>query len=180
MTEPWDILEARAVAYAAKVDPEHRFTGLPLVTGSFGDGVFHLFKSLTYHDPERDLVLMIKKGFPFDFASVPALFRTMYPPAGIRNNPYGLAALVHDWAYVVRHAHKHGELVPMDQSTADAMFYECLRYLGCRRTLCWAFYTGVKAVGWWPWWRDHEKDYRQAWLRRQMAVTHNANPDMEG
>lgn len=128
-------------------DPEQRFTGLPLHV-EYIDGIDWLLEKPVSYRTEAGETSTVKKGFVFDFASVPRPLWFMYPPAGTSGNPYGIAALIHDWLC----AHRKIGGRDITFSEANAIFREILLYLGCRWTLAWTMYLAVQGPwGWWLW-----------------------------
>ena len=92
--------------------------------------------------------ITVSAGFVTDFASVPRPFWFLYPPAGTKGNPYGIAALFHDW--LCAHRKIAGRVITFSQ--ANSVFLEIMLYLGCRRTLAWTMYLAVQGpFGWWLW-----------------------------
>lgn len=168
MTQP-DPYDPEAAGSYYRIDHERRFAGIPPDVRPLDHRNFLLLRDASYICPRRRLFIQAKKGFPFDFASVPALFRWTYPPLGVRKNPYGIAAVFHDWLYVVRHAvdMRTHSLVPVSREDADQIFHEIMRYVGVRRTLAWTFLRAVRNFGGIPWRRDAEKDYREHYLLQQ-------------
>jgi len=77
----------------------------------------------------------VPAGFVTDFASVPRVLWSLFPPIG----EYGKAAVVHDWLY----HYSSG----FSKCVADAVFYEAMKALGVswpRRT---AIYLAVVLFG---------------------------------
>ena len=134
-------------------DPESRFTGLPLEL-IYIDGIDWIIKGAVTYRTEAGEHCTVRRGFVFDFASVPRPLYCLYPPAGTKGNPYGVAALVHDWLYV----HRKIDGRPITRREADAVFYEIMRYVGCRRTLAYAMWIAVRVGGWIPWMRRKQED----------------------
>ena len=129
-----------------KCDPDYRFTGLPLRVKQLDKRMYELLRDVTYRTKAGELCT-IKEGFHFDFASVPRMLWWLYPPQGIKGNPYGIAALVHDWLLKDK---KIGVLKDkkigvrsITRPEADAIFFEILLYTGCRISLCCAWYAAV-------------------------------------
>jgi len=135
-------------------DPESRFIGLPLQV-EYIDGIkWLLLKDVTYCTKASE-VLTVRRNFVFDFASVPRPLWWLYPPAGTSGNPYGIAALIHDWLYA--HRKIGGRSITFRE--ANAIFYEVMVYLGCRRTLAWTMWAAVSSpVGWWLWHKRKPED----------------------
>lgn len=135
-------------------DPEKRFTGLPLHV-EYVDGVKWLLDADVSYRTEAGEISTVKRGFVFDFASVPRPLWFLYPPAGTTGNPYGIAALVHDW--LCAHRKIGGREITF--SEANGIFREILLYLGCRPTLAWTMYLAVQSpFGWWLWHKRKKED----------------------
>jgi len=128
-------------------DPEKRFVGLPLCVNYIDGENWELVKDVSYRT-EAGEVSTVRKGFVFDFASVPRPLWFFYPPAGTEGNPYGIAALLHDWLC----AHRKIGGRPITFSETNGIFKEIMFYLGCRPTLAWTMYLAVQSpAGWWLW-----------------------------
>jgi len=120
-------------------DPDQRFTGLPLRVEHLDGPTWELVREVTYRTKDGELIT-VTQGFHFDFASVPRGLWWLYPPQGTKGNPYGIAALVHDW--LVRHE-KIGDR-SITRKEADGVFLEILRYLEVRTTLAYTMYWAVR------------------------------------
>lgn len=94
-------------------------------------------------------VSTVRAGFHFDFASVPRVFWRLVPPAGLKRNPYGLAAVWHDWLY--QHQAIGGRSIT--RAEADNVMLEIMFYIGVNGRLATTIYRAVRAGGWLPWWR---------------------------
>ena len=141
------------VAFIA-ADPENRFAGLPLCVNYIDGEKWELEKDISYRTAAGE-VSTVRKGFEFDFASVPRVLWWLYPPAGTKGNPYGIATLWHDWLCARR---KIGGR-DITFSEANDLFYEIMIYLGCRKTLAWTMYLAVQSpVGWWAWKKRKPED----------------------
>jgi len=121
-------------------DPDYRFTGLPLRLAQLSYKNWELVREVTYRTEVGELVT-VREGFKFDFASVPRAFWWLYPPTGTKGNPYGIAALVHDW--LLMH-HKIGGR-KITRKEADDIFLEIMLYTGCRKSLAYTLWTAVRA-----------------------------------
>jgi len=96
-------------------------------------------------------VIEVPAGFVTDYASVPRLFWSLYPPDG----DYTPAAVVHDWLYS---AQVDGEGEPITRAAADAVFLAALAACGvpfARRRL---LYAAVRAGGAFAWRRARPAD----------------------
>ena len=129
--------KADIVTYAD--DPDYRFTGLPLRVEHVDGPTWELVREVTYRTEAGELST-VREGFEFDFASVPRLLWFLYPPQGTKGNPYGIAALLHDW--LLTH-HKIGGR-EITRKEADDIFLEILLYTGCRKTLAYTMWAAVR------------------------------------
>lgn len=128
-------------------DPEHRFSGLPLCVNYIDGEKWELEKDVSYRTQAGE-VSTVRRKFIFDFASVPRPLWWLYPPAGIKGNPYGIASLWHDW--LCAHRKIGGRAIMF--SEANNIFLEIMLYLSVRKTLAWTMYMAVQSpVGWWLW-----------------------------
>lgn len=75
--------------------------------------------------------LTIPKGFETDFASVPRIFHSIFPPTG----RYGVAALVHDYLCVEK---------PVTRREADAIFYDLMKRHGVKLWKAKVLYAAVR------------------------------------
>lgn len=128
-------------------DPEDRFTGLPVLTEKLDGDIFRLVRAVTYRTKDGRTIT-VRTPFKFDWASIPRFLQGLYPPAGTKGNPYGIAAIFHDWLC----AHRKIGGRPITFSEANSVFKEIMLYLGCRPTLAWTMYLAVQGpFGWWAW-----------------------------
>jgi len=121
-------------------DPNYRFTGLPLRVKQLDKRMYELERGVTYRTEAGELST-VREGFHFDFASVPRALWWLYPPTGTKGNPYGIAALIHDW--LLTH-HKIGGR-KITRKEADDIFLEIMLYTGCRKTLAYTMWMAVRA-----------------------------------
>jgi len=121
-------------------DPESRFTGLPLRVDHVDGPTWELVRDVTYRTEAGELST-VKEGFRHDFASVPRPLWWLYPPQGTKGNPYGIAALFHDW--LIRHRKIGGRAIT--RKKADDIFLEIMLYTGCRKTLAYTMWAAVRA-----------------------------------
>jgi hypothetical protein len=99
-----------------------------------------LIRSFVFISPTRGKVT-VEKGFDTDYASIPRVFWSIYPPDG----DYSPAAVVHDSDYWKQ---------KVTREVADATFLEGMETLGvpwARRQL---IYRSVRAFGWMAWNRN--------------------------
>jgi len=145
-------MESEITTYAN--DPDHRFLGLPLRV-EYIDGLKWRLEADASYRADAGEISTVRSGFVFDFASVPRLFWFLYPPAGTEGNPYGIAALFHDW--LCAHRKIGGRVILF--SEANSVFKEIMLYLGCRPTLAWTMYLAVQGpFGWWLWHKRKVED----------------------
>lgn len=113
------------------------FTSALVVTEAIGDSAqWDLVEPLRY-EGNRD-TFVVPVGFRTDFASVPRVLWTMFPPYG----RYTKAAVVHDYLYV-------SKLV--SRADADGLFRRIMHELGVGRTRRWLMWSGVRLGGWLVW-----------------------------
>ena len=134
-------------------DPEHRFEWIPPDVRHVDGPNWKLLHDVSYRT-EAGEKSTARKGFVFDWASIPRPLSWIYPPAGDGSNHYGIAAIFHDWLY----AHRKIGGRPVTRREADVIFYEILIYVGCRRSLAYAMWKAVRTFGWIPWMRRKERD----------------------
>jgi hypothetical protein len=96
-----------------------------------------LLQDFVFISPTRGKVV-VKEGFDTDYASIPRIFWSIYPPDGA----YSPAAVVHDSDYYEQ---------TVSRDVADATFLEGMEALNipwARRQL---IYRSVRAFGWLAW-----------------------------
>jgi hypothetical protein len=142
-----------AAQQALVPDPESRFSGWPLRVDYIDGREWRLASDFLYRLADGR-VCTVRKGFVFDWASIPRPLYWLYPPAGSSGNPYGVAALVHDWLY----SHRKIAGQTITRRDADRVFLEIMRYVGCRWTLARVMYRAVRVGGWVPWVRRRAED----------------------
>jgi hypothetical protein len=131
-------------------DPEKRFIGWPIKAAYINGVDWKLLEDIGYITKAGE-ISTIRKGFIWDFASIPWVLQWLYPSAGDGNKPYGIAATWHDWLY----AHRKIGNRPITRQEADDLFYEIMRYTG---------------VGWWTsarMWRAVRLFGAVVWNRRK-------------
>jgi len=132
-------------------DADRRFTGMPVHTIYVDGRQWELRRNVSYriHDGFfAGAVTTVREGFVFDWASIPRLFWMILPPAGLTGNPYGIAALFHDW--ICRHKKIGGQ--PCTRYDADRVFLEIMLYIGVHPIIAQTMYRAVRMAGWMPWW----------------------------
>lgn len=131
-------------------DPENRFTGLPLETAYIDGSSWRVSREISYriaNGPFAGKISTVREDFITDFASVPLVFRLWYPQAGKRKQPYGLAALWHDWLYL--HHAVNGE--PISRVEVDRLFLEIMLYTGVKESIAFKMFLAVRLGGRWCW-----------------------------
>lgn len=96
-----------------------------------------LLQDFVFISPTRGKVV-VREGFDTDYASIPRIFWSFYPPDG----SYCKAAVIHDRDYWEQ---------DVEREAADATFLEGMEELGvpwARRQL---IYRSVRAFGWLAW-----------------------------
>lgn len=85
-------------------------------------------------------LIIIPKGYVTDFASVPRIFWTVYPPDG----EYAEAAVFHDWLYSL--SYLYGKFIP--RKLADAVFLEVMEEIGIPFHRRHILHKAVRSGGW--------------------------------
>jgi hypothetical protein len=133
-------------------DPECRFSG-PLRVDYINGDEWELAENISYRTKGGEIATA-RKGFRFDFASIPFFLQWLYPKAGDGTHPYGIGSLFHDWLYC--HRKIGGRIITRIE--ADDLFYEINRYVGIVRWTAGRMYRAVRAFGWIPWNRRKPED----------------------
>jgi hypothetical protein len=89
--------------------------------------------------PQRGRI-EVPAGFDTDYASVPRVFWSIYPPDG----SYTEAAIIHDFLYWQQPA-------GMSRADADGVLLEGMAALGVPWLRRHVIYRSVRAGGWLPW-----------------------------
>lgn len=134
---------------------------LPLHLERTGPGLAVLRQPFAFISPTLGRIV-VEAGFDTDYASVPRLFWSLYPPDG----SYTPAAVIHDALYFYQCA-PAGNPRWITRAEADRVFLEAMTALGVpalRRRL---LYTAVRAGGWLAWrrnrrWHAEEAERAQA------------------
>lgn len=113
---------------------------------------FRLAREVSYRTEFGELST-VRKGFVYDFASVPRLFWRLLPPTGDGHNLYGIAATWHDWLYV--HRKIGGRSITRRE--ADDIFLEIMKYLDVLPMVAATMYRAVRAFGWISWARGTKR-----------------------
>lgn len=121
----------------------------PLTTTYIGGGFRRVERSFYYNvgAEESDESILVPKGFPTDFASVPWPASMLIPKDGDHNQ----AAVVHDYLYS-----KLGKIPEKTYTRreCDAIFLEAMAALGVNKFKRRIMYRAVR-LGGWAGWRTH-------------------------
>jgi hypothetical protein len=91
---------------------------------------------------DYDLLIQPDDGFRFDFASIPAPVRWIYPKTGTgKSGQYGPAATIHDWIY------SYPERYGLNQIQCDRIFLLGMEIKKVRSTMRSMFYQAVSIGG---------------------------------
>jgi hypothetical protein len=132
------------------LDPAQRFTGLPVLTEYVDGRTWIIHRDAAYRvasKPFAGCLSTVRAGFTTDWASIPRALWRILPPAGTQGQPYGLAALWHDWLY----RHQAIEGCPCRRADADAIFLEIMRYVGVSAWRARIMYRAVRMFAGIPW-----------------------------
>jgi len=89
-------------------------------------------------EEDGDDFIDVPKGFKTDFASVPRMFWTIFPPDGI----WSQAAVLHDYNYTVK---------KRSRKDCDNIFLESMQVLGVPIITRRLMFRAVRSFGWIPW-----------------------------
>jgi hypothetical protein len=114
----------------------------------FGNPTFYIFADMDYFGllacigwrptgSQRDF-LLVPRGFVTDFASVPRLFWSIFPPIG----KYGYPALFHDFVYWEQE---------ISRVESDLVFRETMKELGVSKVVTSIMYAAVRLFGSFAW-----------------------------
>lgn len=110
-----------------------------------------------YRNSNGDFKIRVEEGFVTDFASVPRLFWSIFPPFG----KYTKAAVLHDRLCVAFHNKETWSKLTTDLSTlpseyhnkvvtrkeADEVFKEAMEAIKVNKVTRWFLYTSVRLFG---------------------------------
>lgn len=87
---------------------------------TFGFPIFRVIERFTYQciDGKTGYYIDVPEGFETDFATVPRIFWSIFPPVG----EYATAAVLHDYMY--------RQKCKFDRAVADAIFYQAMKDFG--------------------------------------------------
>lgn len=90
----------------------------------------------------------VEEGFDTDYASVPRIFWSIYPPDG----SYTPAAIIHDALYFYQARHDGtGVAESITRAEADTVFLEAMTALGVPLLRRRILHRAVRVGGWLPW-----------------------------
>jgi hypothetical protein len=144
---------------------------LPLRLERTGPGLAVLRAPFAFLSPTLGRIV-VPEGFDTDYASVPRIFWSFYPPDG----SYTPAAVIHDALYFYQ-ARSAATPSPITRAQADAVFLEAMAALGVpllRRRL---LYRAVRVGGWLAWRRNRRWHEAEAARRFDEAATAGLIPD---
>ena len=98
---------------------------------------FKLLEPVSYEVSKGDIII-VPEGFITDFASVPRVLWTFFPPLG----RYAPAALIHDYLYATQ---------TRSRKASDVIFSEAMKALGVNRGHRFLIYWGVRGGGYNAW-----------------------------
>lgn len=107
-----------------------------------------------YRDNNTDVKIIVPKGFVTDFATVPRIFWSIFPPFGI----YTKASVLHDYLIIAFKTKKTWDhVLTIDSKVsiedrsklvkrceADAIFKEAMKCIGVPAITRWFLYTSVR------------------------------------
>lgn len=137
-------------------DPGARFNGLPVLTEYIDGRTWRLHADVSYLVSEGRLKgerSTARTGFIFDWATTPRITWGFLPPSGLTHQPYGIAALFHDWLYI----HHAIAGIAITRREADAVFLEIMLYVGVAAWRARMMWLAVRLGGWWGWSRFHRQ-----------------------
>ena len=95
---------------------------------------------------DGDILIVIPKGFQFDFASVPWLFQRVFPKSG---GKYDRASCAHDFLYVTEY---------FDRKSCDELFLKAMLSDGVPKWKAYSMYWAVRLGGWYVWNKHDPKE----------------------
>ncbi len=111
----------------------------PLIVIVLDKYLFQLYEDFEYYWDEKDKEnkIVIPALFITDFASVPKLLWSIYPPTGL----YTKAALMHDFLY------KNGSAIGYERKFCDQALRNAMMVSKVGFGTRWAFYLAVRLFG---------------------------------
>ena len=116
----------------------------PLTVTKIGARRWKVERAFTYYiNEEEGESITVPKDFVTDFASVPRIFWTIFPPDG----RYTQSAVLHDYLYFSQ---------TTTRKQADKVFLNAMKVLKVNWFKRWLMYWAVRSVAWIPW-NNHRK-----------------------
>lgn len=110
-----------------------------------GKNFENLLKFEYYRENNKDEVIVVPKGFVTNFASIPRLFWSIYPPLGYgKGFNYAKSAMLHDYLYS-KGALTTGARMPRKE--CDLIFLESMLAVGVYKFNAYLFYYCVRLFG---------------------------------
>lgn len=115
----------------------------PLTVTKIGKRTWRVERAFRYYIGEEysDEYIDVPKGFVTDFASVPRVFWTIFPPDG----SYTMSAVLHDYLYNQK-GHIREKVYSRKQ--CDQIFREAMKVLGVNILTRNTIYRAVRMFGW--------------------------------
>ncbi len=114
---------------------------------------FTLTADFVYNDAEKDIRVVVPKGFTTDWNSVPQPLWAYFAPW-----EYPEAGLVHDWLYAspegfarMSRNGPHANTTVLSKGDCDDIHRRILHLKGCRWTKRQAIHAALKLGGGWAW-----------------------------
>lgn len=96
-----------------------------------------------YRTDDPSSKIIVPAGFVTDFASIPRAFRHILPVTGTKRNPYGKAAVLHDYIYdkncLYTYTRKEADDIFLEAMKAvkvsrfvRSLLYYCVRWFGAK------------------------------------------------
>jgi hypothetical protein len=115
---------------------------------------FTLTEDFIYADTEKDIRVVVPKGFTTDWNSVPEPLWAYFAPW-----EYPEAGLVHDWLYASPAGFSSGALKPpLSKAQCDDIHRRILDLKGCRWTKRQAIWSMLRAFGGHAWNKHRAQD----------------------
>lgn len=122
---------------------------------------FTLTRDFIYDDSEKDIVVVVPKGFRTDWNSVPGALWAYFAPW-----EYPEAGLVHDWLYAHPNAYRKPSLKApifpypaLSKAECDDVHRRILHLTGCRWTKRQIIWSGLRVGGGFAWQKHRDDDH---------------------
>lgn len=107
-----------------------------LIVENVGNRKWKLMAPLSYYSRKYKKLIIAPIGTVTDFASVPRIFWSIFPPDG----RYTRAAIIHDF---LCNARKNGQLPELTREDIDYILYEAMLDIGVPKQSAIFIYAGV-------------------------------------